>query len=82
MSRKNDDIGFQDFLIDSVFHAKKSGENTTINNVVVTTPDTSSVIIKPVTVAQPTVDPLANYTPIVVQEKPLEVAVDSTHDPL
>lgn len=84
MGRKNDDIWFQDFLIDSVFHAKKGGENVTTNTTIVNpiVSDNSSVIIKPTPVAQATVDPLASYTPIVVQEKPLEVAVEPTHDPL
>lgn len=57
MSRKDDNIGFQDFLIDSVFHSRERPDP------VVSTPVSSTVIVPPTSVATPIVDPLTSYTP-------------------
>lgn len=72
IGRKNDDIGFQDFLIDSVFHARKS-PNTTESG----TTDTSNIIVTQAPVVAEKspiiqVDPLASYTPPVIVTAPLE----------
>ena len=51
--RENENIGFQDYIIDNVFHGKKSEENSTIApNLPVETPK-----------VEPTIDPLKNFTP-------------------
>lgn len=57
LTRKGDTIGFQDFLIDSVFHSKTSA------------PPVSNDIVKASTVVEwapplPKEDPLSSYTPI------------------
>jgi PKD repeat protein len=57
MSRKDDNIGFQDFLIDSVFHSRERPDD------VASTPVSNTVIVPPVSVVTPVVDPLTNYTP-------------------
>ena len=83
LSRKNSDIGFQDFLIDSVFHAKKSDPDS----VTIQTPDATDIIVKPVTVGvtppSPViqVDPLASYTPPVVEVKPIRVDPIESSEP-
>lgn len=62
ISRKNNDTGFQDFLIDSVFHSKKpQSEPTNQANTIPTTvvpSNNESVIIQ-----SPTIDPLTSYIP-------------------
>ncbi len=81
LSRKNTDIGFQDFLIDSVFHTKKA-ETTTTG---IRTPDGASIIVPqaPPVVVSPVikVDPLASYTPPVIEVKPTIIEAP-TIDPL
>ncbi len=57
ITRKGDNIGFQDFLIDSIFHNKP-------------TPSTTEIDIKPDTIVNgapplPKEDPLTSYTPVV-----------------
>jgi hypothetical protein len=82
LSRKNTDVGFQDFLIDSVFHTKKI--ETPSGNI--RTPDGANIIVPQaptIVVTQPviTADPLASYTPPVVEAKSLTVTTP-TLDPL
>jgi PKD repeat protein len=81
LSRKNKDIGFQDFLIDSVFHAKKPESS----NTGMRTPDGTSILVNQVPAwdVKPVikVDPLASYTPTVAIVKPI-ITVTPTIDPL
>jgi PKD repeat protein len=82
ISRKNTNIGFQDFLIDSVFHAKKADTN----NTGIGTPDATNILVNqtPASVVIPPViktDPLANYTPPAIEIKPITIET-STIDPL
>lgn len=63
VSRKKQDIWFQDFVIDSVFHSKKPEVNSGIK-----TPDISSLMVNSNTTSTtppsiPIVDPLSTYVP-------------------
>ncbi len=62
LSRRNQNIGFQDFLIDSVFHAKKQ-ESSSINTSTIIEP-TESLIINTPPEKPPVIDPLVSFTPI------------------
>lgn len=66
ISKKNNDIGFQDYLIDSVFHSKKIEIPNDISS-----SDEDSIIIKSPIVSTENIpkkkvqqeDPLASYIP-------------------
>lgn len=81
IGRKNEDIGFQDFLIDSVFHTKRSD----IAPGDIRTPDGTNILIKtsPVPEVSPVikVDPLATYVPPAIEVKPV-IVESPTRDPL
>jgi hypothetical protein len=78
MSRKDENIGFQDFLIDSVFHSRERPD------AVVSTPVSSSVIVPPVPVVTPIIDPLTSYTPPapVAPVSPIYESAPASVDPL
>jgi hypothetical protein len=65
ISRKNDDIGFQDFLIDSVFHTRKP-------KVEVKTEDGNNLIIQQTSSTQ-AINPLATVRP---KEEPKVIVED------
>lgn len=76
LSRKNDDIGFQDFLIDSVFHSKKIETPHDMSS-----SDEENIIIKAPIIQNETIekktqqeDPLASYTPASVVWNPTVIA--------
>lgn len=68
VSRKNNDLWFQDFLIDSIFHAGSAKKKTeeSLNN---TPPQSPSIV-------------LGKNSDILVAEKPVEKKVESPIDPL
>lgn len=78
-SRKHDDMGFQDFLIDSIFHAKSHtpSQNTSPNIV----SNTDNIIIKENT--SPIVDPLTTFSPVTpeVKSQPIDPMSVITHAP-
>jgi hypothetical protein len=84
ISRKDDNIGFQDFLIDSVFHSRERPD------AVVSTPVSNTVIVPPIPIVTPIVDPLTSYTPPapidpvtpVYESAPVTVATDPLADTL
>lgn len=78
ISRKDDNIGFQDFLIDSVFHSREKPES------VASTPVSNTVIVTPAPIVTPSVDPLSSYTPPapVVQPTPDSSPTPVAQDPL
>ncbi len=71
LSRKSEDIGFQDFLIDSVFHSNRDGANKTETTVIV---DSSTPVIVPE--KKEVIDPLASYTPPTPIVTPISVAAE------
>lgn len=79
LSNKKGEIGFQDYLIDSIFHAKKTApidtsSNTSIVTQKVESPEiirTPSITEEPKTIT--TTDPLASFVPPVISQTPTTV---------
>ncbi len=87
LSRKDDNIWFQDFLIDSVFHSRKATPitvDTSSSSVVVNwapplpkeDPLVSYTPAPPiVSTPSPAIDPLTTVTPIVINTQPISAAL-------
>lgn len=87
LSRKDKEIGFQDFLIDSVFHVKKAPKKE------ISTPDAIGLVVDtpivksvPVTSAPQNDDPLASYTPpapvVVTTSEPVSINTEVRNPPI
>ena len=87
LTRKWDSIGFQDFLIDSVFHwGKSTWTNITPSNGVksdpIVTPTVVPVapVVTPVPTIEPKVDPLVSYTPSSIQDNTIAIPASQNFD--